>query len=259
MSMASVMAPSPSLASLRVLAFSAFSASRLVVSVARTVFKFSKLSLSCAISASSSSRLASWPPNSTCSFLTSWSLASRSFLALPSSSSQKPFFVASSVASFSKRSMSFWMSVLTLANGSAASCEARVASEVLRKRCASSRSSEAAASCRAWAEAPACARAKKPWLCTWVSTTPCTKDRGLLLLACFTSSLEVAAAAGRARGFWRRSCSSTRLFTAASRPDTSFSRIASAPARASSSSLRNCARWSHSLARFSHRAVRSWR
>jgi len=50
---------------------------------------------------------------------------SRSWVALPNSVSQKPFFVASLVASARRRSMSFWMRTFTFSKGSAAKCDAK--------------------------------------------------------------------------------------------------------------------------------------
>mmetsp|Transcript_105245 Transcript_105245/g.335046 ORF Transcript_105245/g.335046 Transcript_105245/m.335046 type:complete len:286 (+) Transcript_105245:581-1438(+) len=245
--MACLTASRPSLASFRVCMFMAFSALRFSVRFPSAKVRLVTSAVSWPISASSSSCFVSSAASSTLSFWESWKRYSRSFCALPSSSSQKPFFVASAVDSASSRSMSCWMRVLTFSKGSAARREAISDRGVLCRRWPSSRSSVATASCRALREEASSARARKPWLRTFADR-PCKKDGGGA-----PSPLALCAP------WMRTGRGAARKFTAASRLETLFFRIARAPLRASSSSARICERWSQSLARTSQRSVRSFR
>mmetsp|Transcript_114609 Transcript_114609/g.356954 ORF Transcript_114609/g.356954 Transcript_114609/m.356954 type:complete len:432 (-) Transcript_114609:426-1721(-) len=260
MVMACFTASRPSFASFKVWMFRAFSCFRKSVALPRAAVSEATSVVSWAISAWSSSDFASRPDTSTLRVSASRNLYSRSFRALPSSSSQKPFFEASAVASASSRSTSCWMSVLTFSKGSAIRREAMRDSGVLRRRRPSSCSNEATASCRARREDAASARARKPWLRTWADT-PWRKDGGVAVLF-RPEALEPAAPAGGLALAFRprsRSAGTARRFTAASRLETLFFSTARAPESAASSSPRSCARWSQSLARTSQRSVSSFR
>mmetsp|Transcript_4967 Transcript_4967/g.11657 ORF Transcript_4967/g.11657 Transcript_4967/m.11657 type:complete len:224 (-) Transcript_4967:1063-1734(-) len=127
MRMAFVTAAKPSFAVWMVFKLSSFSAARSVVASAKATFISSMELVRSSISSSNSFFFASSTLSSAFSFRVSSKRKLRSWSALPSSVSQKPFLVASSVASAKSRSISFWMSVLTFRNGSD---ETRVASAV---------------------------------------------------------------------------------------------------------------------------------
>mmetsp|Transcript_114610 Transcript_114610/g.356960 ORF Transcript_114610/g.356960 Transcript_114610/m.356960 type:complete len:420 (-) Transcript_114610:426-1685(-) len=248
MVMACFTASRPSFASFKVWMFRAFSCFRKSVALPRAAVSEATSVVSWAISAWSSSDFASRPDTSTLRVSASRNLYSRSFRALPSSSSQKPFLLASFVASASSRSMSCWISVLTLSNGSAAKREARSERGVLPRRLPSPRRSAATASCRAWVPEATPPRVRTPWLRTFAER-PCRSVGGAADAAGGT------AAAAETCGLWR----SARMFTAASTLDTLFCSTARAPPRAASSSARIWERWSQSAARTSQRSVSSFR
>mmetsp|Transcript_54179 Transcript_54179/g.117044 ORF Transcript_54179/g.117044 Transcript_54179/m.117044 type:complete len:216 (-) Transcript_54179:960-1607(-) len=118
MVMASATALEPSAAFFTVSRFSAFSCFLAAVWLARSSVSIDMAAVSSATSACNLPCLDSSTPSSPPSSFTSVCLRSRVIFAWPSCSSQKPFLVASSVASLSRRSMRSWMSCFTLSKGS---------------------------------------------------------------------------------------------------------------------------------------------
>mmetsp|Transcript_86237 Transcript_86237/g.186311 ORF Transcript_86237/g.186311 Transcript_86237/m.186311 type:complete len:237 (-) Transcript_86237:915-1625(-) len=236
MVMASFTAARPSLATLIASMLSSCWASRAVVVVSRFVLSVSISSVSSEISSLRSACLISRSRSSRFRVLESFQRKSRSFSALPSSVSQKPFLVASASDSASSLSMSSWMRPLILSKGSLSLPSTLVASADrtgLPRRPPSFFSMFTTCTARSFAA-------------VLTEAASCTKAR---------ASECAAMATLRGWSFWRRA----RAFTCASRPFTLFVRTSRAPARAPSSSRRMEERWSQSLARSSHCFVRSLR
>mmetsp|Transcript_114614 Transcript_114614/g.356977 ORF Transcript_114614/g.356977 Transcript_114614/m.356977 type:complete len:279 (-) Transcript_114614:895-1731(-) len=224
--------------------------------------------------------LASSWPISAASVVVSASLKSRALVALPTSSSQKPFFVASCVDSLRRRSMSLWIRVFTLAKGSAAAVEASAVSTPLPRREPSASRKEEARLCAdssvlrsaLWAETAAerwPPRRPRPYPSD-CSETSCRRE-GTPAFAVWgvAAAAAVAFAAGTAaaatpRAGRERSRSSARLLTASSSftllaPSLPSLMMARAAVSAVISSARVFERWSQSLALASHCCVRSLR
>mmetsp|Transcript_16846 Transcript_16846/g.39528 ORF Transcript_16846/g.39528 Transcript_16846/m.39528 type:complete len:315 (+) Transcript_16846:724-1668(+) len=198
------------------------------------------------------------------SWWTSAMRKSRFCTALPISSSQKPFFVASCVASLRRRSIKFWMSTFTFAKGSAAICAAKEDSILLSSRlpslCKRSETLCCTKLCWALGTCPAALAAATP-------RTPRALDAPVCgsMSCCKSAGTVGARLAGR--GAFTPS-NSARLLTSVSisftllvglSPWLPSRRMARASAIACSSPLRNCERWSQSRALASQRFVKSCR
>mmetsp|Transcript_16144 Transcript_16144/g.42664 ORF Transcript_16144/g.42664 Transcript_16144/m.42664 type:complete len:311 (+) Transcript_16144:628-1560(+) len=173
------------------------------VAVSRFSLRSTIPSASSLISASRSLFLISRELSSRFRSFASFIRKSRSELALASSVSQKPFLVASSVASDSRRSTRSWMSFLTLSKGSVATRCAMSDSSLLLQLAARPARKAAMRACRGlcW-----------PWLRSCASATPCVRR---ICSSCgklfspepLTASLEMISTA-----FWIASSSSPRSF-----------------------------------------------
>mmetsp|Transcript_41895 Transcript_41895/g.115493 ORF Transcript_41895/g.115493 Transcript_41895/m.115493 type:complete len:246 (-) Transcript_41895:944-1681(-) len=245
--MASVSAAKPSLAPLTEAIFSAFSWARTAVALARLFLRSARDVVSAPISSVNWSSLTSRPAIFTFKVSTSVNRKLRSCVALPSSVSQKVFFVASAVDSRKSRSTSRWINSFTFAKGSAEARDANEVMAILFKRWPSSSKSAIARSTLkvALAATPAAVpessrRDRSPEL----PPRSC-KNEG-----------EVRPANICTR---ERPRSNARLFTARSWGATPAFKIDNASLRALSSSARNCERWSQSFARASQRSVKSLR
>mmetsp|Transcript_126242 Transcript_126242/g.365441 ORF Transcript_126242/g.365441 Transcript_126242/m.365441 type:complete len:204 (-) Transcript_126242:1115-1726(-) len=145
-----------------------FSSARCFVISSNASLSFGMLSFISSIVSASSSFLASRTFNSAINLVASSKRLSRSFSALPTSVSQKPFFVASWVDSSNKRWINCWMRFFTLAKGSAVTFAAKEINISLLSRTPSSR--RTAAACRprvpsadstCWPTRPP--RSARPW------------------------------------------------------------------------------------------------
>mmetsp|Transcript_86216 Transcript_86216/g.248843 ORF Transcript_86216/g.248843 Transcript_86216/m.248843 type:complete len:335 (+) Transcript_86216:591-1595(+) len=258
MSMASFTATSPSLASLTIWRLTLRSASRCLVASASSLFKSSISLVKSSISSTSSTFLRLRPLSSTSNLLVSAWRKSRSFFAMPSSSSQKPFLFASAVASARRRSMSFWMRTLTWSKGPSATCIDSEARAALLKRRPSAPNNFATPSRRAcavnastFAPRSSTERPRPP-----ETEASCSKESA----PCGDTGARAAPAAGVAalEAVAPRWASSARWTEVRSRSVTVLLRISSAPVNAANSSARICERWSQSAARTSQRSVMSF-
>mmetsp|Transcript_70932 Transcript_70932/g.195910 ORF Transcript_70932/g.195910 Transcript_70932/m.195910 type:complete len:258 (+) Transcript_70932:395-1168(+) len=252
---ASVTALRPSFAILMVSKLSSFSALRSCVASMMLLAMASAASVRSAISVSNSSFLASRPCTSEFRVSVSSHRYWRFFLSFPSSSSQKPFFVASDVASSRRRSISLWMRVFTFRKGSSPARAAREEIATLPRRPPSRRSSSSARPRRcSCAEAPdepaASPPVRRPAAPRALRSEPAMPSCRSERLRPIPASAIVAGGARCCN--WRRA----RLLTAVA--EVTFARrISNASASAVNSSLRSCVRWSQSAARCWQRAVRS--
>mmetsp|Transcript_63895 Transcript_63895/g.161922 ORF Transcript_63895/g.161922 Transcript_63895/m.161922 type:complete len:280 (-) Transcript_63895:976-1815(-) len=273
---ASDTAAKPSLACFMVSRFSSFSVALSSVVSLRFFLKVSTSEVNSSISSLSSMSWISKACTSTSNFRVSANRYVLSWLALPSSVSQKPFLVASLVASAIRRSTSCWIKVLTLRNGSAARCAASWDSAELPKRWPSFFSTETTLSwsaCDVSAEVPRSSAADRPPAlrlarASWTKATAATGAPPPAEGACFATVLRLGCSCLGAttcaewlalvipEAFFSRK--RARLLTEVSKPEAFDVKMSNAPVSAVSSSLRNAERWSQSLALVSHRSVKSF-
>mmetsp|Transcript_24762 Transcript_24762/g.37661 ORF Transcript_24762/g.37661 Transcript_24762/m.37661 type:complete len:248 (-) Transcript_24762:223-966(-) len=247
MEMASFTAATPSLANLMDSSFSSFSFSLRSPASFRDCLNSGSASLISLTVPSKVPFFASSSVISAVSFEASALRCSRSFLALPSSVSQKPFFVASSVASANKRWIKDWMSCLTLAKGSAAICVARVERGLL--------ASFDACSCKNFWAATGPLFTVADFFFSFESSF-CEALRSCRKELAFLAAGGVACCLVATRRARLLTASSSLTLWRSSEP--SFN-TASASSRAFSSSAREAERWSQTLAADSHLSVRSLR